>query len=236
MGEMKNPRRNISRAVRACFWRIVILYCGSIFFVGLIVPADSPMLLAANKASTTANASPFVVAINVAGIKVLPHIINAAALISVLSAANSDVYVNSRTAFMMAEDGNLPKFFMTVNRNGTPYYAVSISMLVCCLAFTATTSSAYTVFRYFVSAVTLTSTLVWIGIFCSHIAWRRACRKQGVSLATLPYRNRFSPFLSWWGVIGVGVISLTKGFDAFVGKFDVVSFVTNYSKPHAEHS
>jgi amino acid transporter len=60
------------------------------------------LLLAANKSSTNANASPFVVAINVAGIKVLPHIINAAAVIFVLSAANSDVYVNSRTAYSLA--------------------------------------------------------------------------------------------------------------------------------------
>lgn len=227
---MRNPRRNISRAVRACFYRIIILYCGSIFFVGLIVPADSKLLLAANAQSTTANASPFVVAINVAGIKVLPHIINAAALVFVLSAANSDVYVNSRTAFMMAKDGNLPKFMMTVNRNGTPYIAVAISSLFCCLAFTATVTSAFTVFKYFVTAVTLTSTMVWIGIFWSHIAWRRACTKQGVSLATLPYRNRISVFLSWWGLIGTAIISITKGFDAFIGTFNVTSFITNYSE------
>ena len=71
--------------------------------VGLVVPADSTLLLAANKASTNANASPFVVAINVAGIKVLPHIINAAALIFVISAANSDIYTNSRTAYALAD-------------------------------------------------------------------------------------------------------------------------------------
>jgi amino acid transporter len=34
LGEMKNPRKNVARAVKACFYRIVFLYCGSIFFIG----------------------------------------------------------------------------------------------------------------------------------------------------------------------------------------------------------
>lgn len=34
LGEMRNPRRNVARAVKACFYRIVFLYCGSIFCVG----------------------------------------------------------------------------------------------------------------------------------------------------------------------------------------------------------
>jgi amino acid transporter len=131
---------------------------------------------------------------------------------------------------MMAADGNFPKFFMRTNKRGTPYIAVAISMLFCCLAFTATTTNAYKVFRYFVSAVTLTSTLVWMGIYWSHISWRRACKLQGVNLSTLPYRNRFAVFLSWWGLIGTGVISLTKGFDAFIGGFNTVNFITHYGE------
>ena len=124
LGEMNNPRRNVTRAVRACFCRIVFLYCGSIFtigtsfasmsrtdemFSGLVVPANSPLLLSANKHAGNANASPFVVALTVAGIKGLPHVINAAALIFVASAANSDVYVNSRTAFLLASVCQFPR-------------------------------------------------------------------------------------------------------------------------------
>ncbi|WVQ77930.1 hypothetical protein IAT38_000010 [Cryptococcus sp. DSM 104549] len=202
LGEMKNPRKNVARAVRACFYRIVFLYCGSIFFIGLIVPANSPLLLEANSKTSNANASPFVVAINVAGIKVLPHIINAAALVFVLSAANSDVYVNSRSLYMMAADGHAPKLFLTTNRNGTPYYCLVISLLFSCLAFTTVKSSAYTTFKYFVSAVTLFSTIAWLAIITSHLRFMKACKRQ--------------------------VISLTKGFDAIVLKFNRVNFVVNY--------
>ncbi|KAK4689407.1 hypothetical protein P7C73_g696, partial [Tremellales sp. Uapishka_1] len=228
MGEIKNPRKNISRAVRGAFYRIVFLYCGSIFFIGLIVPANSPLLLTANKKSTNANASPFVVAINVAGVKVLPHIINAAALIFVVSAANSDVYVNSRSAYMLAADGNFPKIFMRTNRNGTPYVALSVSLLFSALAFTTVNTSALTIFKYFVSATTLFSTIAWMSIMFSHIRWMKACNVQGISRSDLPYTNRLNPYLSWWGLIGTFIISVTKGFDSIVLKFNATNFCVAY--------
>lgn len=59
--------------------------------VGLIVKATDPALLATTKKATSAAASPFVLAIERAQIKVLPDIINAAILLFVLSAANSDL-------------------------------------------------------------------------------------------------------------------------------------------------
>ncbi len=225
---MRNPRKNVSRAVRACFYRIVFLYCGSIFFVGLIVPADSKLLLAANSQATNANASPFVVAINVAGIQVLPHIINFAALIFVLSAANSDVYVNSRSLYMLAKDNNAPKIFMTTNKHGTPYIALIISLIFSALAFTTVQTAAFTIFKYFVSAVTLFSTIAWMAILFSHIRFMKAMKVQGISRSTLPFSSRLNPYLSWWGLIGTAVISITKGFDAIVGTFNTISFCVNY--------
>ncbi|WRT63130.1 uncharacterized protein IL334_000033 [Kwoniella shivajii] len=228
LGEMSNPRKNVARAVRACFYRVLFLYCGSIFFVGLIVPANSKLLLAANSNSTNANASPFVVAMSIGGVKVLPHIINAAALIFVASAANSDAYVNSRTAYALAADGNLPKIFLRTNRFGTPWFSVLCTMTFSCLAFTACQTSAFVVFKYFVSAVTLMSTIVWMMIMFTHLRFIRACRVHGIDRQSLPYVSKLNPFLSWWGIIGTGIVSITKGFDAFIHKFNKISFVTNY--------
>ena len=145
-----------------------------------------------------------------------------------LSAANSDVYVNSRTIYMLASDGNAPKFLMRTNRWGTPYIALSISLLFSSLAFTTVSSSAYTTFKYFVSAVTLFSTIAWMAILFSHIRFMKACKVQGVPRSSLPYRNSLNPYLSWWGLIGTAVISITKGFDAIVHKFNRINFCVNY--------
>jgi yeast amino acid transporter len=55
----------------------------------MIVPYNSPQLLNATKASTSATASPFVVAIQISGIQTLPALFNGCILVFVFSAANS---------------------------------------------------------------------------------------------------------------------------------------------------
>jgi yeast amino acid transporter len=55
---------------------------------------------------------------------VLNHVINGAILIFVLSAANSDLYIGSRTLYGLAVEGKAPKIFRRVNRLGVPYVAL----------------------------------------------------------------------------------------------------------------
>jgi amino acid transporter len=88
VGEARNPRRAVPRAIRRVFFRIVTFYILGIFVISLIVPYNDPRLL-----SDTGNAasSPFTIAVSNAGIKVLPSIVNAIVLVAAWSAANSDV-------------------------------------------------------------------------------------------------------------------------------------------------
>lgn len=90
-GEAKDPRRNIPKALKKVIFRLLVLYCGSIFIIGVLVPYNSPDLISASEQASTAAASPFVVFINNAQIKALPDIINAVILMAVLSAATSDL-------------------------------------------------------------------------------------------------------------------------------------------------
>lgn len=73
IGEVAQPRKNVPKAIRRVFWRILLFYVLSIFVVGLVVPYNDPRLL---KGGSDASASPFVIAIDNAKIKVLPSIIN----------------------------------------------------------------------------------------------------------------------------------------------------------------
>lgn len=61
------------------------------FFLGMVVPYNSPELAFATKSGTSAAASPFVVAIKLAKIEGLDHVVNACLLILVISAATSGV-------------------------------------------------------------------------------------------------------------------------------------------------
>ncbi len=72
-GETENPRRNIPKAVRRVFWRILIFYVLAILLVGMCVSSEDPRLLnAIDKGRPGVAASPFVIAIVNGGIPVLP--------------------------------------------------------------------------------------------------------------------------------------------------------------------
>ncbi|KAL2444907.1 Proline-specific permease [Exophiala dermatitidis] len=68
-GESRNPRKNIPKVVRRIFWRILVFYSLGALAVGVLVPYDDENLLSAQSASIhTAAASPWVIAIQRAGI------------------------------------------------------------------------------------------------------------------------------------------------------------------------
>ena len=69
--------------------------------------------------------SPYVIAVNRAGIKVLPHIINAAIFTSAFSAGNSFLYSSSRILFGLSIRGQAPKIFSRVTKAGLPLIAVA---------------------------------------------------------------------------------------------------------------
>jgi amino acid permease len=70
-GEVKNPRRNLLKAIRRVNIRILLFCIGGVTIIGLLVPSNDPGL---KLGSGTAAASPFVIAIKRSGIKFLPGV------------------------------------------------------------------------------------------------------------------------------------------------------------------
>lgn len=102
--EAEDPRKEIPKATRQVVWRIAIFYIVNLFLVGLIVPANSDLYAQEGPSSRR---SPFVIAIQLAGVKVLPSIFNAVILISVMSVANSCTFGSTRTMQALASNGRL---------------------------------------------------------------------------------------------------------------------------------
>ena len=88
-GEAENPRKNIPKAVKRVFWRILFFYVLGTLAIGVLVPSNDPTLLSKKPG---AGHSPWVIAIYRAGIPVLPSIINAVILTSASSSANAFLY------------------------------------------------------------------------------------------------------------------------------------------------
>ena len=78
VAEAQIPRKTSPRAIRLTFYRILVFYCLSVLLIGMIVPWNSDRLLFVSRQPTTGDAaSPFVVAAEIAGVKVVSQILNA---------------------------------------------------------------------------------------------------------------------------------------------------------------
>ncbi|THH12746.1 hypothetical protein EW146_g7405 [Bondarzewia mesenterica] len=227
VGEAENPRKNIPIAIRRTFFRILIFYIGGVFVIGLIVPSTEDNLFVANKAKTGAAASPFVVATTLAGIRVLNHIINAAILLFVLSAANSDLYIGSRTLYGLAVERKAPRIFTKVNRMGVPWPALILCTLFSGLVFLNVKSASQKVFGWFVNLVSTFGAITWMCICYSHIRFMKALTAQNISRDSIPYKAPMQPFGSWLALISTAIITIFKGYDTFI-PFKSDTFVTSY--------
>ncbi|EGX44000.1 hypothetical protein TWF173_001466 [Orbilia oligospora] len=229
VGEAENPRKTIPRAIKLTFYRILFFYCFSVLLLGMIIAYDDNELVKATKQSyNSAAASPFVAAIRVSGINVLPGFLNACILIFVFSASNSDLYIASRTIHGLALKGHAPAILAKTDARGVPYYSLGLSALFCCLAFMNVSSDSKTVFGYFVNLVTIFGLLTWISILVSHVYFVRARNAQGVDPKTLAYRAPFGVAGTYFALFFCILIALTKNFDVFVGGFKFKTFITGY--------
>ncbi|KAJ6440266.1 LOW QUALITY PROTEIN: CMGC/SRPK protein kinase [Purpureocillium lavendulum] len=230
--EAQNPRRSIPKAIKLTFFRILFFYCLSVLLVGMIVPYNSKELAFANKKDTSANASPFVVAAVLAGIKVLPHIINACILIFVFSAANSDLYIASRTLYGLASDRSAPAIFRRTDRRGVPYPALFVCTGFACLAFMVVSDDSKKVFTYFVNLTTIFGILSWISLLVTYIHFLKARRAQNIPNSVMPYVAPQGLIGTYIALFFCCLIALTKNFNVFVHRdgmtFDYKEFITGY--------
>ncbi|GKT53637.1 amino-acid permease inda1 [Colletotrichum tofieldiae] len=196
--ESANPRKAIPMASKQVFWRIAFFYIVNLFILGLIVPANDPRLMGSSGANT--KASPFVLAIQDAGIKVLPSIFNAVITIAVISVANSCTFGSTRTMQAMAERGMAPRFLAYVDKHGRPIWCVLIQIAFGLLAFIGESADSSTVFAWLLALSGLSYFFVWGSICLSHIRMRMAWKVQGYTLDQIPYKV---PLGIWGSAIGL---------------------------------
>ena len=225
--ESIDPHYAIPRAANRVTYRIGFFYVLGSFLIGLIVSSANPDLVSG---SGNANSSPFVIAIQQAGIKVLPSIVNACILISAWSAGNSYCWVGSRMIVAMTTDHQLPQFFGRTWSNGVPYWAVITAWLFGPLAYLSLGSGgAAQAFTWLLNLSTVAGLIAWGTLCVCYIRFHKALRVQGVGRDTLPWMAPFQPYAAWIGFIGSVILTLINGFSVFVkGNWDTSSFIASY--------
>ncbi|CAH0016325.1 unnamed protein product [Clonostachys rhizophaga] len=215
--ETINPRKSLPTAIKQVFWRITIFYIAALTLVGLLVKHDNPRLTD-GASDADAKASPFVIAIEAAGIEVLPSVMNTVILIAVLSVGNSAVFGSSRTLAALANLNQAPKFLAYIDRKGRPLAALAVAGAFGFLSFLADLSAQNDVLDWLLAISGLSSIFTWGSICLCHIRFRHAWAARGRTTAELPFRSQVGVLGSWVGLI-MNIAVLAAQF--WVGAFPV---------------
>lgn len=195
--ESANPRKSMPKAIKQVFWRITLFYIISLILVGLLVPYDNPNLGGAG----TAQYSPFVIAINNAGIGGLPSVMNVVIMIAVLSVGNSSVFGSSRTLAALAATGQAPKIFNYIDKKGRPLFGILLLGIFGLLCFISASKKQEEVFNWLLALSGLSSVFTWGSICLSHIRFRRALYVQGRDTGELAFTSQAGIIGSYFGVL-----------------------------------
>jgi yeast amino acid transporter len=198
--ETLNPRKSLPTAIKQVFWRITLFYIVALTLIGLLVPYTDERLLS-SQSNADAAASPFVIAIENAGIEILPSVMNVVILVAVLSVGNSSVFGSSRTLAALADQGQAPKVLAYIDRRGRPLVSIIAALSVGLLAYLADIDSQSTVLDWLLAISGLSSIFTWASICLAHIRFRQAWALKGHSLRELAFRSQCGVWGSRLGLI-----------------------------------
>ncbi|KAL3479697.1 amino acid permease/ SLC12A domain-containing protein [Aspergillus californicus] len=223
-GEMESPRRNVPKAARRYIYRLVIFYLLGALAIGVICSSQDDAIVSGN--TDNASASPFVAAIQNAGIPVLRHIVNAAILTSAWSAGNSFLYMSSRSLYALAVSGSAPSILKTCNRWGVPYIAVTISSLFSLLSYLAVSNGSFTVFNWLINFTNTSGFISWMCCCVVYFRFNKAAKVQGIEK---PYVSRMQPWGMYVALPIAGFLLLINGFTCFFpSNWSASNFFTAY--------
>lgn len=212
-GETSDPERNIPKAIRSIFWRILLFYILAILVIGLLIPYTTESL-----AASDVTVSPFTLIFEKAGVAFAASVMNAVILTAVLSAGNSGMYASTRMLWDLARQGKAPKFLGKLDSRGVPVNALIVTSIVGSIAFIASLFGDGVVYIWLLNASGMSGFIAWVGIAISHYRFRKAYIAQGKDLNDLPYRAKWFPFGPLFAFTLCIIVILGQNYGAFMGE------------------
>ncbi|EZQ19731.1 aromatic amino acid transporter [Halopseudomonas bauzanensis] len=208
--EAENPSKVIPKAINQVVYRILLFY---IFALGILLslyPWDSLVETLTSGTDPYAR-SPFVQIFSLIGSDTAAHVLNFVVLTAALSVYNSGVYCNSRMLYGLAEQGNAPRAFLKLSRNGVPVRGIVVSGAVTLLCVALNYVLPEGALIILMSLVVAALVLNWAMISLSHLKFRRALRERGVEPS---FKALWSPFGNYLCLAFVGFILMVLLLDA----------------------
>jgi len=215
-GESEDPAKNVPKAIRQVFWRILLFYVLAIFVIGMLIPYTDPNLLKSSVQNVAI--SPFTLVFQRAGLALAAAVMNAVILTAVLSAGNSAMYASTRMLWALAKEGKAPRLFGKVNSKGVPMNALFLNVIIGLLAFLSTTFGNGEIYTWLLNASGLSGFLAWLGIAISHYRFRKAYVSQGRDLSQLAYKAKWYPFGPVFAIVLCAVVIIGQDYSGFTAK------------------
>ncbi|HEY9372530.1 amino acid permease [Streptomyces sp.] len=161
-GESKDPKTVLPKAINTVPWRIAVFYVGALVMILSVVPWTH----------FQPGVSPFVAAFEKMGLGIGAAIVNFVVLTAALSSCNSGMYSTGRMLRDLALNGQGPKFFTKLTRNGLPLVGTSFSAGLMMVGVWINYQWPGDAFNYVVSFATISGMWAWIMILVCQVRFR----------------------------------------------------------------
>lgn len=229
--EAQRPRVYIKAAFKTVYFRFYIFFILGALAVGVVVPYNNSTLVNiyfGSGGSGTASASPYVIAMKILGVKVLPHIVNALIFTSIFSAGNTYTYCAIRSLYSLALEGRAPRFLRRCNSSGVPIYCFFVVMLFPFLSLLQLGNGSATVLNWLVNLITGGALITFIIMSITFLNYYQACKVQGVDRTKMPYYGHFQPYGACIALAIQSLVLIFYGYSSFT-PWSVSNFFANYT-------
>ena len=181
-GEAKDPQRVIPKAINAVPLRILLFYVLTLFVLMAIYPWPQ----------IGSQGSPFVQIFSNLGIGSAATILNIVVISAAVSAINSDIFGAGRMMYGLGQQGQAPKGFAQLSKQGVPWMTVVVMGAALLGGVVLNYLIPENVFLVIASIATFATVWVWLMILVTQVAMRRAMTKE--QIAELKFPVPFWPY------------------------------------------
>ncbi|TQR18678.1 amino acid permease [Psychrobacillus vulpis] len=199
-GEAKDPTKTLTKAIRTIIWRILIFYIGAIFVIVTVYPWDQ----------LDALGSPFVSTFAKVGITVAAGLINFVVITAAMSGCNSGIFSAGRMLYTLAMNGQAPKIFTKVSRNGVPLYCTIAVLIGLAIGVVLNYFAPPKLFLYVYSASVLPGMIPWFALLISELKFRKV---RAAEMKSHPFKMPLAPFSNYATILFLLVVLVGMWFN-----------------------
>jgi AAT family amino acid transporter/D-serine/D-alanine/glycine transporter len=184
-GEARDPAVVLPRATNGIIVRILIFYIGAVIIIMSLVPWTelSPQV------------SPFVFVFEKMRVPAAAALINLVVITAASSSCNSGIFSTGRMLWALAQRGQAPRAFATLNRGRVPGRAIHATAVLLLIGVALNKWVPERVFTWVTSVALVGTFWTWGIILISHRNYRRAVAAGKAAAA--PFRMPGAPFANW---------------------------------------